>query len=99
MMRDIWSETGGGFHRVERVLSFISSRQNWDSPAHPHSPAGECATPNWSGEGGTLAFWGGVGGVLISKRGHTLWYSTLWRILQIFLKEEWELMDFGVDGI
>jgi hypothetical protein len=28
-------------HRVDRVISFFSSRQIWDSP-HP-SPAGECA--------------------------------------------------------
>ncbi len=28
-------------HRVDRVLSFFSSRRNWDSP-NP-SPAGECA--------------------------------------------------------
>jgi hypothetical protein len=30
-------------HRVDRVLSFFSSRRNWDSP-NP-SPAGECASP------------------------------------------------------
>jgi hypothetical protein len=30
-------------HRVGRVLSFFSSRRNWDSP-NP-SPAGECAPP------------------------------------------------------
>jgi hypothetical protein len=33
----------GPIHRVGRVLSFFSSRQNWDSP-NP-SPAGECAPP------------------------------------------------------
>jgi hypothetical protein len=39
-------------HRVGRVLSFFSSRRNWDSP-YP-SPAGECAPPPlfW-GEGTT----------------------------------------------
>jgi hypothetical protein len=35
-------------HRVGRVLSFFSSRWNWDSPTP--SPAGECASPR---------FWGG----------------------------------------
>ncbi len=30
-------------HRVDRVLSFFSSRRNWDSPTP--SPAGECAPP------------------------------------------------------
>jgi hypothetical protein len=40
-------------HRVGRVLSFISSRRNWDSP-HP-SPAGECGPPFGSGGRGTLA--------------------------------------------
>ncbi len=33
----------GLFHRVGRVLSFFSSRRNWDSP-NP-SPASECAPP------------------------------------------------------
>jgi hypothetical protein len=32
-----------GGHRVSRVLSFFSSRRNWDSPTP--SPAGECALP------------------------------------------------------
>jgi hypothetical protein len=36
-------------HRVGRVLSFFSSRRNWDSP-NP-SPAGECAPPPF-GSGG-----------------------------------------------
>jgi hypothetical protein len=31
-------------HRVDRVLSFLSSRQNWDSPTP--SPAGECPPPS-----------------------------------------------------
>jgi hypothetical protein len=34
------------FHRVGRVVSFFSSRRNWDSP-NP-SPAGECAPPSLS---------------------------------------------------
>ncbi len=40
-------------HRVGRVLSFFSSRRNWDSPNH--SAAGDCApTPLWFwGEGNT----------------------------------------------
>jgi hypothetical protein len=67
-------------HRVGRVLSFFSSRRNWDSPTP--SAAGECAPPLWSGGRGTFAGeWGG-GRVPILTRGHTLWYSiyisTLW---------------------
>jgi len=37
-------------HRVGRVLSFFSSRRNWDSPT-PLS-AGECAPPPFGGGGG-----------------------------------------------
>ncbi len=40
-------------HRVGRVLSFFSSRRNWDSP-NPSS-AGEYAPPTGSGGRGTLA--------------------------------------------
>jgi hypothetical protein len=66
--------------RVGRVLSFFSSRRNWDSP-NP-SPAGECAPPA-SGGSGTLAGERGGGRVPIPTREHTLWYSvnivhTLW---------------------
>ncbi len=44
----------------QRVLSFFSSRQNWDSP-NP-SPAGECGPPPFnSGGRGTLAGERGVG--------------------------------------
>ncbi len=39
--------TSSGTHRVGRVLSFFSSRRNWDSPTP--SPAGECAPPPGSG--------------------------------------------------
>ena len=59
----------GTYHRVGRVLSFFSSRRNWDS-LNP-SPAGECAPPSRD----TLAGERGVGGVPIPARGHTLWYS------------------------
>jgi hypothetical protein len=43
----------GATHRVGRVLSFFSSRWNWDSP-NP-SPARECAPPPFGtgGEGHT----------------------------------------------
>ncbi len=62
-------------HRVGRVLSFFSSRQNWVSP-NP-SPASKCAPlPFGPGGEGTLACGRGVGGVLIPTRGHTLWCST-----------------------
>jgi hypothetical protein len=67
--------------RVGRMLSFFSSRRNWDSP-NP-SPTGECAPPRYGGRG-TLAGERGVGGVLIPTRGHTLRYSlyirTLWHL-------------------
>ncbi len=67
------------YHRVDRVLSFFSSRRNWDSP-NP-SPAGECASPVLWGGAHSLAR-GGGGRVPIPTRGHTLWYSlyirTLW---------------------
>jgi hypothetical protein len=52
------------------VLSFFSSRRNWDSPTPP--AAGECAPPPQPfgpGGGGTLACEGGVGGVPIPTRG------------------------------
>ncbi len=56
-------------HRVGRVLSFFSSRRNWDSPTPtappPFGPGGE----------GTLSCGRGVGGVPIPTRGHTLWCS------------------------
>ncbi len=61
-------------HRVGRVLSFFSSRWNWDSP-NP-SPPGKCAPPRFGGMG-TLAGERRVGRVPIPTRGHTLWYS-LW---------------------
>jgi hypothetical protein len=57
------------------VLSFFSSRRNWDSPSP--SPAGKCAPPPPHGSGGrgTLAGERGVGRVPIPTWGHTLWYS------------------------
>jgi hypothetical protein len=60
---------GNVYQRVGRVLSFFSSRWNWNSP----SPAGECAPPPPplvpGGEGHTR-----LRGVPIPTRGHTLWY-------------------------
>jgi hypothetical protein len=44
-MAEIQAKTCG--HRVDRVLSFLSSRPNWDSPTP--SDAGECVPPNGSG--------------------------------------------------
>ncbi len=67
----------GDRHRVDRVVSFFSSRRNWDSP-NP-SPAGECAPPPPPpGSGGRS--WESPN----SDEGtYTLWYSlyirTLWR--------------------
>ncbi len=59
-------------HRVGRVLSFFSSRRNWNS-TNP-SPAGECAPP-FSGGRGTLACGKGVGESQFRRGGHTQWYS------------------------
>jgi hypothetical protein len=68
------------YHRVGRLLSFFSSRRNWDSP-NPSPQASVPPPPMFVGRG-TLAGERGVGRVPISKRGHTLWYSlkicTLW---------------------
>jgi hypothetical protein len=79
-------------HRVGKVLSFFSSRRNWDSP-NP-STAGEwCAPPPVSGGRGTLAGERGVGRVPIPTRGHSLWYSlyirTLW--LPLSTKFSWRV--------
>jgi hypothetical protein len=63
-------------HRVGRVLSFFSSRRNWDSPI-PHPQARRVCPPppiGSVGEGHTRLRESGVG-VLIPTRGHTLWYS------------------------
>ncbi len=50
----------GKYNRVGRVLSYFSSRRNWNSPTP--SPVGECAPPppTLVPRGGTLA--GGRGG-------------------------------------
>jgi hypothetical protein len=40
------------FHRVDRVLSFFSSRPNWDSPTPTLSHAGKCVPPLWLWGGG-----------------------------------------------
>ncbi len=50
------------WHRVGRVLSFFSSRRNWDSPNL--SPAGECAPP--------LPWFWGEGHTRWRKRGWNL---------------------------
>jgi hypothetical protein len=47
-------------HRVERVLGFFSSRQEWDPPTP--SPAGECIPSACGSRGGTHSLAGeGVG--------------------------------------
>ncbi len=61
----------GNEHRVGRVLSFISSRRNWDSPK---PLTRRRVYPPSRGEG-TLAGERWVGRVPIPMRGHTLWYS------------------------
>jgi hypothetical protein len=47
------------------VLSFFSSRRNWDTPA------GECAPPPVGGGRGPLAGERGVGGAPIPTKGHS----------------------------
>ncbi len=59
-------------HRVDRVLSFFSSRRNWDS-SNP-SPAGECA-PHPLVQRGAHPLAGEGLGESQFQRGHTLWYS------------------------
>ncbi len=71
-----------GQHRVGRVLSFFSSRRNWDSPTP--LAAGECAPlPPFDPGGGGGHTRLRERGVPIPTRGHTLWCSintrTLWR--------------------
>jgi hypothetical protein len=78
---EIFHDIKGTKHRVGRVLSFFSSRRNWDSP-NP-SPEGECAPlPPVLGGGHTRQGERGYGRVPIPTRGQTLWYSlyirTLW---------------------
>ncbi len=55
------------------MLSFFSSRRNWDSPTP--LAAGECAPHPLvrGGREGKLACGRGVGGLPIPTRGHTLW--------------------------
>ncbi len=55
--------------RVDRVLSFFSTRPNWDS-------SGVCVPPLWFRlPGGTYSLAGEGVGVPIRTRGRTLWYS------------------------
>ncbi len=74
LLRPLRNVPLGVKHRVGRVLSFFSSRRNWDSP-NP-TPACECAPPPFGSWGrGTLADERGGERVPIPTRGHTLWYS------------------------
>jgi hypothetical protein len=81
-------------HRVDRVLSFFSSRPNWDPPP---SPAGDCP-PLWFRDGvhsdtndvdvtHSLAGEGFGCGVPIRTRGQTLWYS--WYMCSLWYAQ-WE---------
>ncbi len=60
-------------HRVDRVLSFLSSRPNWDFPTHSH--AGEYVPPPFSFRGGHTRLPERGWGVPIPTMGQTLWYS------------------------
>ncbi len=51
----------GSSHRVDRVLCFLSSRWNWDSPLHPLTRRRTCPPPFGSGGRGTLAWERGWG--------------------------------------
>ncbi len=56
------TNTGHLHHRVDRVLSFFSSRPNWDSPTPSH--AGEGGPPHFGSGGG-----GGGGHTRLRERG------------------------------
>ena len=60
---------------VHRVLSFFSSRRNWDSPTPSPLQAAVTPPPPPVPGGGSLASGRGGRGVPIPTRGHTLWYS------------------------
>ncbi len=71
-------------HRVSRVLSFFSSRRNWNS--FTPLAAGECAPPPPPLVGGgevTLAGGRGAGEVPIPTNGHPLWCS-------VYISNLWE---------
>jgi hypothetical protein len=70
-------------HRVGRVLSFFSSRRNWDSP-NP-SPARLRPPPFGSGGSGTFDGERGGGRFPIATRGHTLWYSVYLRVCTLWI--------------
>ncbi len=58
------------------MLSFFSSRPNWDSPIPLH--AGECVLPHFGPGGRAHSLAGeGVGGVPIPTRGHNCCTGTL----------------------
>ncbi len=84
-------------HSVSRVISFFSSRRNWDSPT-PHPPPASVPPPHRvPGRRGTLACERGGGRVPVPTMGHTLWYSInictlcgrgIWRIQKMNGKTE-----------
>jgi len=75
-----FQQSVGATHTVDRVLSFLSNRPNWDFPFPSH--AGECATPTPLVPGEARSLAGEGVGVPIPTRGQTQWYSsyisTLW---------------------
>ncbi len=96
LMLHTWS------HRVERVLSFLSSRPNWDSTA-PLTYKRVCSPLLWfGGRGGTqLACGRGSGGVPIPTRGQILWtvvhwYSTVCTCTGICVLCAWSSLPFIV---
>ncbi len=71
-------------HRVDRVLSFFSSRQNWD-PLTPHQQA-SMPSPLGSWGRDTLACGKGygVGWSQIRREDRHMWYSTMYVTLGIY---------------
>ncbi len=56
-------------HRVDGVLSFLSSRPNWIGTLPTPSHAGECVPPTLFGSGGSTLACGGGNGVSQFQRG------------------------------
>jgi hypothetical protein len=75
---DIISVKDGVHHRADRVLSFFSSRPNWDTPIP--SPAGECVPPFFGSGGRTHSLGREEVGSIVRKTPDTALCSILYSI-------------------